>query len=294
MKIDFHQEKVKYEAKTLSKTLSGRPLSRTLSSRSGNSLGNRDGTDFSYDIPDEIIEENEDDLDSDFDSASDYQGRWTVKLHIDTGQTYFTDTIENISTWDNPFEGSEWAKVTEQINNIDAQNMKLTSEEAEKLAGFDLVPNRSVFKTAYVETSMKRLTSWLVRNELPIPDDYSPMLNCPEYLNVDRSLVDFAMPLRFHITLHCDVGEEDDETMSTIKTSEKLQSTVGDLLNAVFKRYRVQCGKSLDDNGIDGYVFKLVGYHEYFLHPDFKLGYYDAAVNALRVNVSSADILWTI
>ena len=265
MKIDFHQEKVKYEAKTLSKTLSGRPLFRTLSSRSGNSFGNCNDTYFSYDIP----EENEEGMSND---TNDHK----------------------VSCRDNSFEGSEWTEATEQINNIDAQNMKLTSEEAEKLAGFDLVPNRFVFKTAYVETSMKRLTSWLVRNELPIPDDYSSMLNFPEYLNVDRSLVDFAMPLRFHITLHCDVGEEDDETRSTIKTSEKLQSTVGDLLNAVFKRYRIYNEKSLDDNGINGYVFKLVGYHEYFLHPDFKLGYYDAAVNAQRVNVSSADILWTI
>jgi hypothetical protein len=238
--------------------------------------------DFSYDIPEE---EEEGDSDSDVDSVV-IKNRWTVKLHVDTGQPYYCDAVMNTCTWANPFEENEWTNVTEQIN-IDAQNIKLTTEDAEKLAGFALVPNPAIFKTKYVESSMKRMTSWLVRNKLPLLEDYSPMLTFPEYVSVDRELKEFIQPLKFHLRINRIDECEDDDSLSAITTMQGLQNTVGDLLSNLFKKYSIRTGESLDENGTDGYVFKLDGFHEYFLHSDFKLGFYDAAVNASRDNVRS-------
>ena len=264
-------------------------MSRTLSSRSGTTtIATRDAPAdlFSYDIPEvEEVEESESD------TESMTQDRWTVKLHMDTGQPYYCDALVNTSTWANPFEENEWTSVTDQIN-IDAQNIKVTTEEAEKLAGFDLVPNRAIFKSKYVESSKKRMTSWLVRNNLPLSEDYSPMLTYPEYVSVDRDLKEFVTPLKFHLRIHrSDDNDESEKSLSAITTMQALQNTVGDLLNNLFKKYQIRKGDSLDENGIDGYVFKLDGFQEYFLHADFKLGYYDAAVNASRDNVSTVGWL---
>lgn len=224
---------------------------------------------------------------SESDEDSVIQERWTVKLHVDTGQPYYCDALVNTSSWANPFEENEWTNVTDQIN-IDAQNIKVTTEDAERLAGFDLVPNRTIFKSKYVESSKKRITDWLVRNKLPLQEDYSPMLNYPEYVSVDRDLKEFVQPLKFHLRIHRNDDDEDsdEKNLSAITTMQGLQNTVGDLMNNLFKKYLIRKGDALDDNGTDGYVFKLDGFHEYFLHSDFKLGYYDAAVNASRDNVN--------
>jgi hypothetical protein len=292
VQISFHHERRTSEAKTLSRTMSARPLSRTLSSRSGTgvprdivtgSLNNN--MDFSYDIPEE--EEDDDDGDSESENNSVIKDRWTVKLHVDTGQPYYCDALVNTCTWDNPFAVNEWTGVTDQIA-LDAQNSKISTDDAAKLAGFDLVPNPAIFKSKYVESTTERISAWLDRNNFTLLEDYSPMLTYPEYVHVDRDLKEFTQPLKFHLRIHRsdDVDSLGDEHLSAITTMQGLQNTVGDLLANLFKKYSIRKGESLDENGIEGYVFKLDGFHEYFLHPDFKLGYYDAAVNASRDNVS--------
>lgn len=260
-------------------------MSRTLSSRTTTSatldVTSTSPMDFSYDIPEE-----EECGDSDSDADSVVQDRWTVKLHSDTGKPYYHDSLENTTTWANPFEVNEWTGVTDQIS-LDAQNTKLSTEDAERLAGFSLVPNPAVFKSKYVESSSARITSWLERNKLPLLEEYSPMLSFPEYVSVERDLSEFVQPLKFHLRLHGGGSEEAEENnLSAVTTLQGLQNTVGDLMSNLFKKYLIRKGGPLDENGHEGYVFKLDGFHEYFLHSDFKLGYYDAAVNASRDNVS--------
>jgi len=68
---------------------------------------------------------------------------WTVKLHPDSGQVFYMDSFNAMSTWHNPFSGGS---VSELLDALDQKQMEENEvQEVEKLAGFDLTPNQAVF-----------------------------------------------------------------------------------------------------------------------------------------------------
>lgn len=107
--------------------------------------------------------------------------RWIVKLHPDCGLVYYTDSLSELSSWTNPFEPGLDNEIFQKIN-LEVEHKPPPLEEAEKLAGYEDVPNREVFTSNYVQSSRSRLSNWIQKEHLRVHDDYAAMLNYPEYL----------------------------------------------------------------------------------------------------------------
>jgi hypothetical protein len=207
--------------------------------------------------------------------------RWVVKLHPDCGLVYFTDTANDLSSWTNPFSPSIDHEIFEKIT-LDSEHKLPHTEEAEKLAGYDDVPNRDVFLSDCVLSSKARMTNWIQREHLRVLDDSVARLNYPEYLCVTP--LDIGDNPFVHITVRFPKGASDESsTSSTLK--HFLSDSVSKLMEHIFKKYFQQYARPLDGAGADGYVLKVVGVQEYLLHMDFPLGYYECAINAARDKV---------
>mmetsp|Transcript_2716 Transcript_2716/g.4078 ORF Transcript_2716/g.4078 Transcript_2716/m.4078 type:complete len:1101 (-) Transcript_2716:95-3397(-) len=207
--------------------------------------------------------------------------RWTVKLHPDSGQAYYVDALSDVSTWCNPFEVDQTNEIFEKIT-LEAEKKRTPVDETEKLAGFDDVPNRDVFFSDYVLSTKERLTQWIDRRGLQVSTDYAAMLNYPEYMDVKQP---FSESSALQVVLRLPKGMSDDpsaDTISSITMRQTLGDTVGKMMVGLFKKFQIRNGRALDENGMEGYIFKVVGYHEYLLHSDFPLGYYECAVNCAR------------
>lgn len=213
--------------------------------------------------------------------------RWVVKLHPDCGLVYYTDSVSELSSWTNPFAPGIDNEIFEKIN-IDSEHKPPPTEEAEKLAGYENVPNRDVFSSDYVQSSKSRLTDWIQREHLRIHDDYAAMLNYPEYLTVKSPALssDPASPTTsVQISIRFPKGLSEDNMNSSFTTKLPLHDSVAKVMDFLFKKYFNSYGRALDDAGTDGYIFKVVGFQEYLLHMDFPLSFYDCAINAARDKV---------
>jgi hypothetical protein len=216
--------------------------------------------------------------------------RWVVKLHPDCGLVYYTDSVSELSSWTNPFVPGIDNEIFEKIN-IDSDHKPPPIEEAEKLAGYENVPNREVFSSDYVKSSKSRLTNWIQREHLRIHDDYAAMLNYPEYLTV-KSPADSASSASspstttfVQISIRFPKGLSEDNMNSSFTTKLPLTDSVAKVMDFLFKKYFNSYGRALDEAGTDGYIFKVVGFQEYLLHMDFPLSFYDCAANAARDKV---------
>jgi hypothetical protein len=229
-----------------------------------------------------VDEVDEDDLSKD---------RWVVKLHPDCGLVYYTDSVNELSSWTNPFAPGIDNEIFEKIN-IDSEHKPPPTEEAEKLAGYENVPNREVFSSDYVQSSKSRLTNWIQREHLRIHDDYAAMLNYPEYITMrppaalsGTSDATSSSPTFVQISIRFPKGLSEDNMNSSFTTKLPLSDSVAKVMDFLFKKYFNSYGRALDEAGTDGYIFKVVGFQEYLLHMDFPLSSYDCAVNAARDKV---------
>jgi hypothetical protein len=212
--------------------------------------------------------------------------RWIVKLHPDCGLVYYTDSLSELSSWTNPFEPGLDNEIFEKIN-LEVEHKPPPLEEAEKLAGYDDVPNREVFNSNYVQSSRSRLSNWIQKEHLRVLDDYAAMLNYPEYLCVNPTALTDTSPFQVILRLPKGLsGDPSTDNFASSTTKLLLCDTVGKMMEGLFKKYLHLNGRPLDEAGTDGYVFKVVGFHEYMLHMDFPLGYYECVVNACRDKVS--------
>jgi hypothetical protein len=206
--------------------------------------------------------------------------RWIVKLHPDSGQTYFIDAMSDLATWNNPFETEQSNEIFEKITS-ETEVKKTPVDDTEKLSGFEDVPNRDVFYSDYVKSAQSRLQAWVNRTNLAVSDEYGAMLNYPEYVNMATKISESAV---ITVSLRLPKGLSEDsagDMISSITTKQALSDSVGKMMESLFKKFQVRNGRPLDSS-MDGYVFKLIGFQEYMLHQDFLLGYYDCAVNAFR------------
>ena len=210
--------------------------------------------------------------------------RWIVKLHPDSGQTYFVDAMSDLATWRNPFDTEQTNEIFEAVA-LETDVKKTPVDEAEKLAGFEDVPNRDVFFSDYVRSTQVGLQSWLDRRGLVIKHEYGAMLTYPEYLSMTA---EFQQDAVITVALRLPKGLSEDsagDMISSITTKQKLSDSVGKMMEGLFKKFQIRNGRALDENGTDGYIFKVIGFQDFLLHQDFPLGYYECAVNASRTKV---------
>lgn len=212
--------------------------------------------------------------------------RWVVKLHPDSGQTYFVDAMSDLATWMNPFEAEQNNEIFEKIT-LEAEDVKKTPiDETEKLSGFEDVPNREVFFSDYVKSAQSRLQKWVDRSHLAVSDTYGAMLKYPEYVNMEVPEFEQSAVITVSLRLPRGLSEQSGgDTISSITTKQSLADSVGKMMDSLFKKFQMRNGRALDNNGTDGYIFKLIGFQEFMLHQDFLLGHYDCATSAYRTKV---------
>lgn len=197
--------------------------------------------------------------------------RWVVKLHPDTGQCYFVDSMEEVSTWRNPFVVDHLGTMLESIDQ--GPSFEDTRIEVERLAGLDDVPNRDVFCTPYMEWTTSRLAEWIQHQQLELGDDYGTMLSYPEYLDISRNLDDFKIDVNIRLPQSFGV------TASKTRRFEGAK-TVGEAIDEVLSQLKKL---GLQTQRTDVFILKAAGYQDYMLHASYPLGFYDCAYHACRL-----------
>jgi hypothetical protein len=159
-------------------------------------------------------------------------------------------------------------------------------EEEERLAGFDQTPNQDVFKSDNIKLTISTMSSWIERKKLSKQDNFAAMLNYPEYITIGRDLSQLPKFIQVNLRLPKSVSEGPQAaSLASITLAPLLDDTVGFMLENLFKKFQSRERRSIDEEGTSDYIFKLVGFNEYLLRHDFKLGMYDCVANAARDKV---------
>ena len=90
---------------------------------------------------------------------------WTVRLHPDSGQVYYSNTTTGDSSWESPFHQG---RTSEMISAESRRRDDLERNELEALAGFDLSPDSAVFQNAEVVYARDCLEAWVEGNQLEV------------------------------------------------------------------------------------------------------------------------------
>jgi hypothetical protein len=222
-------------------------------------------------------------------------GDWAVKLHSDTGQIFYENTVTADSSWYNPLiEASE-----SPLAQIFADNWvewdDRREEEVERTAGFDALVDRSRFEAGELKFAHSRLDKWLGRRGIEVTEADSLSLKWAEYANVERK-INKSESVEVWVNV-----EDFPQVPQNLLRLEKLNlaSTVREMHELLFNRAHKKTDQGVfgvdsnfvkngnNDEIYERYVYKVVGCTDYLIHQNFSLGHFDhiATCNARRMRI---------
>ncbi|GMH75300.1 hypothetical protein TrVE_jg7505 [Triparma verrucosa] len=201
---------------------------------------------------------------------------WTVQIHPDSGTCYYENIESKELCWSDPFYADEDGGLDENMEEGEEGD---NTTEAEKLSGYELAPSHNNLRHPEAKAGSEKFLNFLEKESIEITEDDGIRLKFPEYVQMKR-VIDEKQSAVVEVQLpqaHTDINK--------ISLSVLLGSTVGDLLNTVFDKFKKKTGKELDKGGTGRYVFKVCGYLDYMLHSDFKVGFFDHILFCLRKRI---------
>mmetsp|Transcript_28899 Transcript_28899/g.57767 ORF Transcript_28899/g.57767 Transcript_28899/m.57767 type:complete len:1105 (+) Transcript_28899:72-3386(+) len=203
---------------------------------------------------------------------------WTVQIHPDSGMTFYSNLESKELCWSDPFHANEDADLEAAIEQ--GEQRENNYQEHEKLAGFQLSPPHNNLKHDEAVQAGDKFMSYLEKGAIEVTEEDGIKLKFPEYVDLQRQ-IDDKQTVSISILLPEAVGT----TLPRLTLPVLLKSSVDDLLNATFKKFKTQMGKDLDKAGTGRYIFKVCGYMDYMIHGDFKMGYYDHILFCMRKRI---------
>mmetsp|Transcript_68868 Transcript_68868/g.192332 ORF Transcript_68868/g.192332 Transcript_68868/m.192332 type:complete len:343 (+) Transcript_68868:483-1511(+) len=219
--------------------------------------------------------------------------QWVVRLHPDSGQIFYHSHVDNTSSWNNPYEEDDFNAVIRSVEDTQMDEGEVAA--LEDLSGFNLSLDRNVFQSEEAQLTRSRLSKWVAGSNLEVTAEDGIRIKWAEYVDVMHDPQD--LPLNVNVILPRNWAITGD--LESIDVSLKLSDTMAFMLDMVFARFTAVTGKTIEE-ARDRYAFKLVGFMDYLLHSDFKLGHHDYVAAAARkhvqlklylVRLSDADLM---
>lgn len=88
---------------------------------------------------------------------------WLVQIHPDCGQILYRNPADNTSSWTDPFASADFEALLDTLEEDGSRRRgdEDQQEKIEDLAGFNLSPDRGVFKSEEAEWARSRLSEWI-------------------------------------------------------------------------------------------------------------------------------------